>query len=137
MALRRRKRDQRGAAAVEFALIAPIFLLVLFGIMDFGYMINRSSIINNAARDAAREASLGGDQAAVEAAANLTLTGVPGATVSTSCVTLTGAACTVGSAVTGDKVTVKVTYVHEFITPVSMFFSNGVNLSRQATMRVE
>lgn len=36
-ALRRAFRDQSGAAGAEFALILPIFLLFLFGIMDVGY----------------------------------------------------------------------------------------------------
>ena len=61
MGMRRgRKRDERGAAAVEFALIAPLLLLLVFGIIDFGWMLMKASLVNNATRDAARVASLSG-----------------------------------------------------------------------------
>ena len=34
---RRLRRDQRGNAIVEFALTAPLFLIVVFGILDFSW----------------------------------------------------------------------------------------------------
>ena len=49
-----RPRGDRGASAVEFALIVPILLVVLFGIIDFGFAINRYTIVNNAAREGVR-----------------------------------------------------------------------------------
>lgn len=48
-----RNRD-RGQALVEFALIVPIFLLILFGIFDVGRAIYAFNTINQAAREAAR-----------------------------------------------------------------------------------
>ncbi len=57
------RRDQDGAVAVEFALIVPMLLLVVFGVLDFGYMLNRSTVVSNASRDGARVASLGGTYA--------------------------------------------------------------------------
>ena len=41
----RRARDQRGAVAVEFALITPMLLLLVFGIIEFGFMLNRDTIV--------------------------------------------------------------------------------------------
>ena len=58
-----RDRDQRGAVVVEFALVVPILLLLVFGIFEFGYMLNRDMIIGNASRDGARIASLNGSAA--------------------------------------------------------------------------
>lgn len=140
MALRRRNRDQRGAAAVEFALILPIFLMVLFGIIDFGYAINRASLVNNAARDAVREASFGATEAQVKAVADVTLEGIPNYRVVVSCKKKDNTPCawtTDAKSGAGVEAIVRVEYRHEFITPVSMFFSGGLDLSRQAVMRIE
>ena len=49
---------ERGAEAVEFALVVPVFLLLVFGVVDFGYMINHDTMVNNASREGAREGSL-------------------------------------------------------------------------------
>jgi Flp pilus assembly protein TadG len=47
-------KHQNGAAAVEFALVAPILLLILFGIMQFAWLMNNYVILTNAAIDGAR-----------------------------------------------------------------------------------
>jgi Flp pilus assembly protein TadG len=46
----------RGQALVEFALVIPIFLLMLFGILDLGRAVYAYSTLNNAAREGARVA---------------------------------------------------------------------------------
>ena len=57
--MRRRKgRGQRGAAAVEFALVLPLFLLLGLGTIDFGYYFFVSEIVTNAAREGARAGSV-------------------------------------------------------------------------------
>lgn len=138
----RRRRGERGAAAVEFALILPIFLMLLFGIIDFGYMINRSSMINNAARDGVRVASVNGTKAQVEAAAEATLNGVPDATLAITCRKNSGSPCTygqvpVGNHASGDYAIVAITYQHKMLTPVGIFIPGGFDLSRRAEMRIE
>lgn len=50
----RPRHSERGVAAVEFAIILPIFLLVLFGIVEFGGMMYDQQIIETAAREGAR-----------------------------------------------------------------------------------
>ena len=53
-----RRRDDRGATLVEFALIAPLFLLLLFGIIDFGMMLNDYQSLRQGVRDGARAATV-------------------------------------------------------------------------------
>jgi len=45
---------QRGAAVVEFAIVLPLLLLVLFGIIEFGFIMYDKHIITNASREGAR-----------------------------------------------------------------------------------
>jgi Flp pilus assembly protein TadG len=49
-----------GQALVEFALVAPIFLLLLFSIIDFGRAVYYIQALNNAAREGARYAIVHG-----------------------------------------------------------------------------
>jgi Flp pilus assembly protein TadG len=46
--------DARGAAAVEFAIVGSSFMLMLLAAFEFGYMLFVQSVLDNAARDAAR-----------------------------------------------------------------------------------
>jgi len=54
----RRTRRQRGAATVEFAVLAPVLLLAVFGLIEFGRMIMVKQAVTNAAREGCREAAL-------------------------------------------------------------------------------
>ncbi|MDO3378430.1 TadE/TadG family type IV pilus assembly protein [Geoalkalibacter halelectricus] len=47
-------RDDRGAAAVEFAVVLPLLLMLVFGIIEFGLLIYNKAMITNASREAAR-----------------------------------------------------------------------------------
>jgi Flp pilus assembly protein TadG len=51
---RRFGRDERGAAMVEFAIIAPVLLLLVFGIVDFGRYFFLYNNLTNSAREGAR-----------------------------------------------------------------------------------
>jgi Flp pilus assembly pilin Flp len=55
------RRDQEGAAAVEFALLLPLLVLLLFGMIEFGLAFNTRIQATNAAREAARQAVVGID----------------------------------------------------------------------------
>lgn len=60
----RHRRDHAadtGASAVEFALVVPLLLLLVFGIIDFGIVFSQQLSLNNAVRQGAREAVAGGN----------------------------------------------------------------------------
>jgi Flp pilus assembly protein TadG len=47
-------RRKEGAAALEFALLLPLYALMVMGIVDFGHLFFVKSVITNAAREGAR-----------------------------------------------------------------------------------
>ena len=55
------KHRSRGQALTEFALIAPLFFLLLFGIIEVGRFIFYYEVLNNATREGARYAIVNGD----------------------------------------------------------------------------
>ena len=56
--LRRFVRAQSGAEVVEFALTLPLLLLVVLGIIEFGFLFQQYEVITNAAREGARIGTL-------------------------------------------------------------------------------
>lgn len=49
-----KKLNEHGAVAAEFALLLPLLLIILFGIIEFGMMMYGREIVTNAAREGAR-----------------------------------------------------------------------------------
>jgi Flp pilus assembly protein TadG len=69
------RRNRRAAAAVEFAIVAPVFLLMVFGMIEYGRMVMVYQVITNASREGARVAVLdGATTATVTASVNSYLT---------------------------------------------------------------
>jgi len=52
------RRRALGQGLVEFALVIPIFLLMVFGIIDFGRVVYMNSVLSQAAREGARVGSV-------------------------------------------------------------------------------
>ena len=53
-------RDESGVSAVEFGLIAPVFLMMLMGFFDLGYNVYAKSILQGAMQEAARTSTIEG-----------------------------------------------------------------------------
>lgn len=68
------RRCRRGLSAVEFGLVAPFLLLILSGLVDLGHALQRSIVLDNAARAGAHLAmSIPQDSAAMAAATRAAL----------------------------------------------------------------
>lgn len=63
----KRLREERGASAVEFAIVASLLLMILFGIIQFGIAYHRVQGLSSAGREGARAASIAAPQSAIAA----------------------------------------------------------------------
>ncbi|KAA1418489.1 pilus assembly protein [Nocardioides humilatus] len=52
------RREERGAAALEFALILPILVMLVFGVISFGYMLSFRQALSQAAAEGGRAAAV-------------------------------------------------------------------------------
>jgi Flp pilus assembly protein TadG len=125
----------RGAAAVEFALLLPVLLLLIFGIIDFGRALNAQITLTQAAREGARLAATGQPDVV-----NRTQAAASGL----SPVTVTVTACPDGAA-PGADASVTTSYAFSFATPIGaiagMFGGTGlgspITLTAQGVMPCE
>jgi Flp pilus assembly protein TadG len=99
---------ERGAAAVEFALLLPVLLLIIFGTIDFGRAFNAQITLTQAAREGARLAALGQPNVV-----SRTQAAAPG--LSPVTVTVTSCPADAGPA---DDASVTTSYAFSFVTPV-------------------
>ncbi|MBU3628874.1 TadE/TadG family type IV pilus assembly protein [Polynucleobacter sp. AP-Reno-20A-A9] len=111
------KRRDSGVAAVEFALILPLLMMIVFGIINYGILLYDQAVITNAAREGARWGAIN-TSAAISCSGTASGTADPcqiangytqanlitfgGATTSTSSAT--------GAGTSGTTVTVTVSY---------------------------
>jgi Flp pilus assembly protein TadG len=128
-------RRRRGAAVVEFAIVVPIFFLMVFGMLEFGRMIMVHQLLTGAAREGARQAVVNGataDDVEQTVRDYLTATSVDGqeATVSVT--------PDLATADTGVKVTVETGIKFEKVSWLpAPFFLREVTLSATSIMRHE
>lgn len=140
------RRDEAGAAVVEFALVASLLILLLFGIVDFGWLVNRDTMINNASREGAREASINPATSDVRDTVLSYLSTLPTLDpddITVTCRKPSNAPCALESVgpdapVSGDVAVVRVQYTHQWLTPVTpTFFGAHVVLDKTTEMRIE
>lgn len=86
VAARRLCTDRRGVTTIEFALVAPVFLMVIIGCLDLGQMVYAKGVLDGAVEKAARDSSLEtGDTTLADGLVKKTITKVlPKATVSST-----------------------------------------------------
>jgi Flp pilus assembly protein TadG len=106
-----RGRDERGAAVVEFALILPVLVLFVFGIVEFGRAYSARIELTAAVREGARAVALG---ATSTEAQDATKNGAPG--LERGRITVTPNSCTTTPAPA--NATVSATYPFEYTIPL-------------------
>ena len=103
------KAPERGAVAVEFAIVAPVLVMLLLGIMEFSRAYNAQASLSAAAREGVRVMAITGNQTTARSAAKTSAVSLsPG--LQDSNITF-GAACpsTVSSG-TSPQATITITY---------------------------
>jgi Flp pilus assembly protein TadG len=61
--LHRLARDQRGTAAIEFAFVAPVLLMIVFGLFDLGHNMYTGAMLQGAIQQSARNSTIEGADA--------------------------------------------------------------------------
>lgn len=144
------KQSQRGAAVVEFAVVLPLLLLILFGIIEFTILLFDKALLTNASREGARAGIVFAsprvpdadiqDVVANYCASNLISFGndtLPPPTISRVDVNANG------SSDSGDTLVVTVNYNFRFLVfsnLVTLFggtYREGIPLRAVTTMRLE
>jgi Flp pilus assembly protein TadG len=144
--LRRLRREEHGVALVEFALVAPLLLVILFAMLDFGrtfnYWIDATHLANEGARWAVvnkNPASSGSlqdyiqQQADTDELRNGGSSSVPSALQ--VCISFPGGSSAVGNPV---QVTASVTYNWlPFLSDQALGGLTSTTVSSSSTMRLE
>jgi Flp pilus assembly protein TadG len=68
--LRRQSRKETGTATVEFAIVLPLFIGLLFSIIEFGFLFKDLLVVQQAAREGTRSAAIGKTTTEVTARVN-------------------------------------------------------------------
>jgi Flp pilus assembly protein TadG len=93
------KASERGAVAVEFALLVPVLILLILGIIEFGRAYNVQATLTNAAREGVRAMAINNSQSAARTAAK-TATAQLKPSLADSNVSFSASTCVVGSQMT-------------------------------------
>ncbi|WP_312468866.1 pilus assembly protein [Neobacillus sp.] len=122
-------KSENGQSLVEFALVLPLLVMLLFGIVDFGRALHAYLTIDHAGREAARAASIGKDNAAVKVIAKNQGTSIG---LKEDWVNVSPASRTPGT-----DISITITYPFNFITPVLGPLVKSIDLKNKTVMRVE
>ena len=138
--MRVRWKSQSGASAVEFAIVLPILVLLVFGIIEFSVAFYDKAMITNASREGARA----GIVFRVPPVTDDEITNIVNTYLGSNLITF-GGPTTANITVTrigynpGDELKVSVNYTYTFllIPNFVVSLSGGVNLAAATIMRME
>jgi Flp pilus assembly protein TadG len=125
--------DEKGASAVEFALVLPILILLIFGIIQFGFIFNDYISITHAAREGVRWASLREPESVVK---EKTIDAAPSITLMEDDIEVSNPAPSADDQ--GQPVTVSVSYSVPIDVPIMQsLLGESFILASSATQRIE
>jgi Flp pilus assembly protein TadG len=122
-ATNQRSERERGAALIESAILLPLILMLVFGLIAFGRAYNAKVTATHAAREGVRTLAISGDNAAGEAAAL-----DAASSLNAALLTVTSTSCD-----PGDPTTLTVDYAFTYRIPV--LGDRTVNISETGVMR--
>ncbi|HSK18053.1 MAG TPA: TadE/TadG family type IV pilus assembly protein [Longimicrobiales bacterium] len=132
---RMRWADDRGAAAVEFALVMPILIVILFGIIEFARIWNTKQTLTDAAREGARIAVVNNAMVKPAQALQDSVRRVVYRTASAAALDTTQLTFTPTGVGSGQTATIALQYVY---TPlVGLVLNTPITMSTSSVMRNE
>ncbi len=141
-ARRQATSSESGSALVELALSVPLLLVLIVGIVDFGFLFQSYEVVTNAAREGARIAVLPGyttPDVQARVASYISAAGLPG----TATTTLTATSVVPGGGPAFPAAQVDVAYTHQFlfigpmVTLIGGTFQQNLTFTATSTMRTE
>ena len=125
-------RNEKGQSLIEFAILLPLLLLLLMGILEFGLMLNAYLSINNSAREGARLGIVDGSNLEISELITNLSTNLSTEDLVVNIIPLEG------SRQSGDALTVEVIYNYQVIIPIiSNILNDVVVLKAKTSMRIE
>ena len=120
---------ERGATAVEFALIVPLLIVLVLGIAEFGRAFQVQATLSAAAREGVRVMALQNDPAAAKAAVRDAATSLS-PSITDAQISISPSTCPTTGGTTYVRLTIN--YSSPFLTD---FFGDGVDLTGTGVMR--
>jgi Flp pilus assembly protein TadG len=117
------RASERGAVAVEFAILAPVLVMLLLGIMEFGRAYNAQASLSSAAREGVRVMAISNDPAVAKTAAKSTAVSLQPGLVDTNIVFKNLDSPTSSSCASGTRISVTITYSLSTMTGIAGPFS--------------
>ena len=135
-------KDQKGAALIEFTIIFPLLMLLIFGIVEFGLILYNQQVITNASREGARAGIVARDprldNAGIEAVVNNYTQNRLISFGSSSAMPMTSIN-NAGGTTFGNDLSVTVSYDYEFLVlpKFAESLTGDIQLSARSVMKYE